>query len=805
MKILYLFAVSVILLSCSTKNDIRKNEDFTQDWQFYLGDDSLASNSQYDDSGWRILDLPHDWSIEANFSKDAPATPGGGALPGGIGWYRKTFTVDNSKVNKNVFIDFDGIYRNSKVWINGHLLGERPYGYISFRYDLTPYLKIGEKNVIAVRVDNSQQPNSRWYSGSGIYRNVWLVTVNPLYIDHWGTYVTTPQVSDEKAEINVRTIVKNTSADSREFVLHSIVVDKDGKEIMQASDPMTLAAGKMVEIQQNFSINQLKLWSIENPYLYKVISRIEQKNQVVDNYETPLGIRYFTFDVDKGFFLNGKPVKILGVCDHHDLGCLGSAVNTRALERQLETLKAMGCNGIRTSHNPPAPELLDLCDRMGFIVMDEAFDMWKAAKTPYDYSRDFPEWHEKDLTDMVLRDRNHPSVFMWSIGNEVLEQWSQGMDTTKAQILTRELADIVKKTDPTRPITAACNGSQPSNPLFRSGAMDIIGFNYQTKDWLTFQEKFPGKKFIITESTSGLMSRGYYKMPSDSIFIWSDKSNTPSMSPEAQHCSAYDNCHVPWGTTHEESWKLVKKYDYISGMYIWTGFDYLGEPTPFWWPSRSSYFGIIDLAGFPKDVYYMYQSEWTDKTVLHLFPHWNWQKGQPVDVWAYYNNADEVELFLNGQSLGRKSKTEDELRVWWRVPFEKGTLKAVSYKDGKEVMTQEIKTAGDPVSIRLTADRQTIKADGKDLSFVTVEALDAAGNVVPVAENKIDFSIEGAGFIAGTDNGNPTDSISLKNPSRNLFNGKALVVVQAGKKAGNITLKAKSDNLGETNMAINVQ
>ena len=805
MKVFYLFVVGAFLLSCSTKNDVRQNEDFTQDWKFYLGDDSLASDPQYNDSGWRTLDLPHDWSIEANFSKDAPATPGGGALPGGIGWYRKTFTVDNSKAHKNVFIDFDGIYRNSKVWINGHLLGERPYGYISFRYDLTPYLKIGEKNVIAVRVDNSEQPNSRWYSGSGIYRNVWLVTVNPLYIYHWGTCVTTPQVSAEKAEVDVSTTVINTSKDPKEFVLHSIIMDKDGKEITQTSDPVKLLAGGIMEIHQNFSVNQPQLWSVENPYLYKVISRIEQKNQVIDNYETPLGIRYFSFDVDKGFSLNGKPVKILGVCDHHDLGCLGSAVNTRALERQLEILKAMGCNGIRTSHNPPAPELLDLCDRMGFIVMDEAFDIWKVAKTPHDYSLDFQKWHKQDLIDQVMRDRNHPSVFMWSIGNEVMEQWSQWMNPDSAKILTKELSDIVKKIDPTRPVTAACNGSQPSNPLFLSGGLDIIGINYHTSDWLTFQKNFPGKKFIITESTSALMSRGFYKMPSDSIFIWPDKQTNSSTQSEVQQCSAYDNCHVPWGNTHEDAWKLVKKYDYISGFYIWTGFDYLGEPTPFEWPSRSSYFGIIDLAGFPKDVYYMYQSEWTDKPVLHLFPHWNWQEGQPVDVWAYYNKADEVELFLNGQSLGRKSKTGDELHVWWRVPFQKGTLKAVSYKDGKEVLTQEIKTAGDPVSIRLTADRKTLKANGKDLSFITVEALDAEGNAVPVAQNKIDFTIEGDGFIAGTDNGNPTDGTSLKNPSRNLFNGKALVVVQAGKKPGTVTLKAKSDNLGEANIAITVQ
>jgi beta-galactosidase len=816
----------ILIINACTANkptNVRQVNDFTEDWKFSLGDTPLASEEKYDDSQWRKLNLPHDWSIEADFSADNPASPGGGALPGGTGWYRKTFVADQSFKDKIVYIDFDGVYRNSKVWINGQLLGERPYGYISFRYDLTPYLKIGEKNIIAVRVDNSKQPNSRWYSGSGIFRNVWLTAVNPVHVDLWGTYITTPEVSKQSAKINITTRINNTTDKKVDIELFTSLVDATGKEVTQVNNPVALASKNITESEQNLTVEQPQLWSIDNPYLYTIRTQIKQNGKVIDDYKTPIGIRSFSFDMDKGFILNGEQIKIKGVCDHHDLGCLGAAVNYRAIERQLEILKAMGCNGIRTSHNPPAPELLNLCDKMGFIVMDEAFDMWRKKKTTYDYSADFPEWHEKDLTDFILRDRNHPSIFMWSIGNEVLEQWSDiKADTLNMQqanmllnfastlskgdsavkemhvnsVLTLKLADIVKKLDPTRPVTAGCNETNPYNHLFRSGAMDITGFNYHENDWdkSVFQQKYPGQKFIITESTSGLMSRGYYMMPSDSVYVWPVRWDIRFDRPVHQ-CSAYDNCHVPWGTTHEKSWELVKKNDHISGMYIWTGFDYLGEPTPFWWPSRSSYFGIIDLAGFPKDVYYMYQSQWTNKDMLHVFPHWNWNEGDTIDVWAYYNNADEVELLLNGQSLGRKSNPENVFHVCWRVPFQKGTLQAISYKNGKQVLTKEIKTAGEPASILLTADRRTITANGKDLSFVTVEILDKEGNVVPTANNFIQFSVEGQGSIAGTDNGDATDPNSLKKPERKLFNGKALAVIQSNKTAGIVKLKAESENL----------
>jgi beta-galactosidase len=834
--LLYLSMLCGMLItagSCTSNSAVREVRDFTHGWKFLLGDEPSAKDAQYNDAAWETLNLPHDWSIAADFSAEHPATPGGGALPGGTGWYRKEFTADASFENKNIYIDFDGVYRNSRVWLNGHLLGERPYGYISFRYNLTPYIKAGAKNVIAVRVDNAQQPNSRWYSGSGIFRNVWLTVVNPLHVDHWGTYVTAADVSKQSATIHVTTKLKNTGGDSASVELLTTLIDAVGKKTAQASAAITVAPGTTEEVTQTLFVKSPRLWSTETPSLYKVQTQVIQSGKIVDDYETSTGIRYFSFDIDKGFFLNGEPLKIKGVCNHHDLGCLGAAVNTRAVARQLEILKDMGCNAIRTSHNPPAPELLDLCDEMGFVVMDEAFDVWRRKKTAFDYGADFPQWHEQDLTDFILRDRNHPSVFMWSIGNEVLEQWPDiNADTLDMQqanmvlnfadvlskndesagglhvnsVLTMKLADIVKKLDHSRPVTSGNNGVYPANLLLQSGAMDITGFNYHEHEWTksSFRRQFPGQKLIITESTSGLMSRGFYKMPSDSIYIWPKRWDIPFDHPVHQ-CSAYDNCHVPWGSTHEKSWREVKNNDHIAGLYIWTGFDYLGEPTPFWWPSRSSYFGIIDLAGFPKDVYYMYQSEWSHKDVLHLFPHWSWNEGDTIDVWAYYNNADEVELLLNGRSLGRKSKPEDAFHVWWRVPYQKGTLKAVSYRNGREVLAKEVKTTGAPAAIRLTADRQTITADGKDLSFVTVEALDEEGNAVPTAGDFIRFSVEGHGTIAGTDNGDPTDPNSLKKPDRKLFNGKALVVVQSSSKAGIVKLKATSEKLKNTSIEIKTE
>ena len=779
----------------------RKTENFDKGWKFNLGDVTDAQASGFDDSLWRVLDLPHDWSIEGKFSKDNPATPSGGALPGGIGWYRKTFTIPVSEKGRLAFIDFDGVYKNSEVWINGHSLGLRPYGYSSFRYELTPYLKYGkEKNILAVKVDNSKQPNSRWYSGSGIYRNVWLVMTDKIYIAHWGTFVTTPEVTEQSAKVIIQTKIRNASLIDQAITLKTAIVDIRGKTIASADTMEKLMKASAGNIEQQLTVSDPVLWSIENPYLYRVLTTVIVDGKKQDNYETTLGIRSIVFDTAKGLLLNGKHIKINGVCNHHDLGFLGAAINRRALERQLEILKTMGVNGIRTSHNPPAPELLELCDRMGFMVMDEAFDMWKKGKTQFDYSLDWDTWHQRDIQDMVLRDRNHPSVILWSIGNEVAEQW----DTTdhSGTVIAKELVSFIKNLDLTRPVTANCNFSDTLNPVLRADTLDIIGYSYHQDEYAQFRQLHPGKLLIGSETVSSLNSRGSYDMPSDSIRRWPTRWDIPLKNANADlSCSSYDNCSAPWGSTHEETWKLMKKFDFISGQFIWTGFDYLGEPTPYSWPARSSYFGIVDLAGFPKDVYYLYQSEWTKKPVLHIFPHWNWKEGQTIDVWAY-TNCEEVELFLNGKSQGAKKKTGDALHMAWRLTYTPGTLKAIGRTGGKEVLTQEIKTAGAPAKMILHADRSAITADGKDLSFVTVKIVDSHGTPVPHADNLIHFNIEGEGKIIGVDNGSQTSDESFKVNFRKAFNGLCLAVIQSTEKAGKITLKAVSDDLGEETIVI---
>ncbi len=824
-KILFIMLSFIILISfnllfylqktakAAESMESRKGIDFCDNWKFHLGDVKNGQKVKLDDLSWRELNLPHDWSIEGKFSKDNPAGVGGGALPGGIGWYRKVFDMNESDKDKLVFIDFDGVYRNSEVWINNHYLGKRPYGYSSFRYELTPYLNYGnEKNILAVKVDNSEQPNSRWYSGSGIYRKVWLVTTNKIYVDHWGTFITTPEVNNSSAKISIKTKIRNASGQNQKATVKTAILNKDGEKIAETETPIEIKKDSLMEVSQELTVKSPELWSIENPYLYNAVTTIECENQLCDNYTTPFGIRTFHFDLAKGFFLNGKPMKIYGVCDHHDLGCLGAAINTRAIERQLEILKNMGCNGIRTSHNPPAPELLDLCDKLGLVVMDEAFDMWKMGKTKYDYSLDWDKWHKKDLEDMILRDRNHPSIIMWSIGNEIREQGDPSGIT-----IAKELAGIIRNLDTTRAIISNCNDTQTSNYIIRSGALDIVGFSYHRKDYDTFPENFPGQKLIGSETTSALETRGSYDLPSDSIRVWPTRWDRPFEGGNPDNtCSAYDNCRVPWGATHEEALTAVNKYDYVAGMFIWTGFDYLGEPTPYEWPSRSSYFGIIDLAGFPKDAYYLYQSEWTDKPVLHIFPPWNpecwtkdkngkpnWKKGDSVDVWAY-TNCDEVELILNGKSLGTKKKMDGEQHLIWRVPYVPGILKAAGKINGKEISDSEI-TAGTPAKIYVEPDRNVITADGRDLSFITVKVLDKDGTIVPYADNMINFKVTGEGKIIGVDNGSEISHEPFKADYRKAFNGMCLVIIQSNNKPGRITLTAESKGLEQASAVINAQ
>jgi beta-galactosidase len=793
-----LILLSFLVLSSGKNDNVRSRIDFMEGWKFYLGDNVLASRIDFDDTSWRSLNLPHDWSIEGEFSKDHPTKVNGGALPAGIGWYRKEFTIDPSWKQKQVFIDFDGVYRNGEVWINGHYLGKRPYGYISFRYDLTHFLKLdGKENQIAVRVDNSSQPNSRWYTGSGIYRNVWLVATSAVHVDHWGTFISTPEISKKFATVKLEVKIRNKSQRNQKVQVQTKLYDQNEKSVASSKTDQ-LSVDSTALLIQKFEVKSPELWSTENPVLYKAITKIYTNGELSDQYETPFGIRSFKFDPAKGFFLNGKPMKILGVNNHHDLGALGAAFNTRAAERQLEILKEMGCNAIRMSHNPPAPELLDLCDRIGFIVMDEIFDSWAVKKMNFDYHVEWQEWHERDLSDMVLRDRNHPSVFMWSIGNEIREQF----DSTGIRI-GKELVAIVKKLDSTRPVTCGLTEQDPAkNFIYQSKALDLISFNYKHLQYKDFPKTYPGESLLAAENMSAFATRGHYDMPSDSVRIWPQAYNKPLNANPDLTASSYDNCHALWGATHEETWKVIKNNDFISGMFIWSGFDFLGEPEPYKWPARSSYYGIIDLCGFPKDIYYFYQAEWTSNPVLHLFPHWNWKEGQLIDVWAYYNNADDVELFLNGVSQGIRSKTDDQFHAMWRIKYQPGKIKAISRKDGRTVLEKEINTAGKPARIELTADRTNLKADGKDLSFITVKVLDEAGNMVPDAANLINFKVNGNGFVAGVDNGLQTSMESFKANCRKAFNGMCLLIVQTSKLPGNIEIEASSDGLSKTGLQL---
>ena len=790
----------VFVLCGLTTIQARQRQNFDADWRFILADSAQMSKAEYNDSFWRRLNVPHDWARECDFYAGNHSGAGGGALPGGVGWYRKTFNISQLTTDC-YFLEFDGVYMNSTVYVNGQKVGFRPYGYSSFEYDITPYLKQG-RNVVAVRVDNSDQPNSRWYSGCGIYRHVWLTRTHPIHIKHWGVFV---QTDAKTGRVKVSTDVEGQGV--RYQVRHQ-VFDAQGREV-------------------GMKVRRPVLWSVENPYLYKVRTQVLVGGKVVDEVETMTGFRDFRFDAKTGFWLNGKNFKLNGVCEHHDFGCLGAALNEDALHRKLSKLKAMGVNSIRSSHNPPAPELLNMCDSMGLIVMDESFDMWRRKKTQNDYARFFDEWHERDLTDLVLRDRNHPSILMWSIGNEVLEQWSSAeADTLTLEqanlilnaghdastlakdgelsvqsLLTQHLAEIVKRYDTSRPITAGCNEPSPGNHLFKSGVIDIIGFNYHHQWVKDVPKNFPGKPFIFSESVSALQTRGYYKMPSDSV-TWAPKEWWLPYTDPTYMCSAYDNMHASWSSTHEETWDVVKHTPYVGGQYIWTGWDYIGEPTPYGFPARSSYFGIIDLAGFPKDSYYMYQSEWTSAPVLHLFPHWNWNPGDEIDLWCYYNNADEVELFINGKSQGVRRKTGEqpekrynmhnatvdlntEYHVGWRVTFEPGEVKAVSRKDGKVVCEQVIKTAGTPDHIRLSVDYQ-----GKETTFITAEVVDKDGNLCPWAEDQLFFTFSGNGEIIATDNGCQTSMERFTSPRRKAFFGKCIAVIK-----GNGTLTANSPML----------
>ncbi len=783
-----------------------------------VGEDVTFTQREFDDSGWRKLDLPHDWAIEGDFIRDLPGETGKRPYDG-VGWYRKHFRVPASDSGKVIYIDFDGVMSYPAVWVNGRFAGGWAYGYSSFRLDLTPLIEFGKDNVIVVRVENLPE-SSRWYPGAGIYRNVWLQKSYPIHVGHWGTFVTTPEVSNDSATVKVETTIDNDSDKTSDVRIRTSVFEL-GSDGRRAAKPLTtavaelrsLGAGASGRSISNLGIAKPKLWSVASPNRYLALTEIVRNGKVVDTYETPFGIRTIKWDAEKGFLLNGESLYLQGVCNHHDLGALGAAVNYRALERQLDIMREMGVNAIRTSHNPPTPELLDLADKMGFVVMDEAFDAWMNRKKENDYHLLFADWHEKDWRSQLRRDRNHPSVILWSIGNEISEQRKP-----EQHKIAVELADIARGEDPTRPVTAGANHTEAGYNGFQK-TIDVFGYNYKPQEYGKFRAANPSIPLFASETASTISSRGEYFFP-----VVDDKSKGQA---EFQ-MSSYDLYAPPWATPPD--WEFVgqDKNPFTAGEFVWTGFDYLGEPTPYDWRtktmpnvsdpalrmqleeelatngfiqlfSRSSYFGIVDLAGFKKDRFYIYQARWRPNLPMaHILPHWNWPEriGQVTPVHVY-TSGDEAELFLNGKSLGRKKRGEFEYRFRWDdVVYEPGELKVVAYKNGKKWAEDVVRTTGGASAISMEADRAWISADGRDLAFITVRINDKDGLMVPRSKNSIKFEISGPGEIFATDNGDATDLVSFQSTTRKAYNGMALVIVRGIRgKPGKITVRAISDGL----------
>lgn len=775
------------------------------------------AQSGFDDSHWRSLNLPHDWGIEGPFKQEYPGETG--KLPWwGVGWYRKHLNVPASDAGQNIYLDVDGAMAYATVWVNGQFVGGWPYGYASWRVELTPFLKFGADNVIAIRLDNP--PNSsRWYPGGGIYRNVWLVKTAPVHVGHWGTYVTTPDIKAGEATVKMQVRVENDTANDATVTVRNEIFklgadDKIGKSIASETMPnIKVAAHQSQTTDGEVTVKKPAIWSLEHPERYVVVTTVEQNGKPVDRYETPFGIRTIQFTANDGFHLNGKRVPLNGVCDHADLGALGSAVNTRGLQRQIEILKEMGCNAIRTSHNPPAPELLELCDKMGMVVMDESFDCWRRGKTPNDYHLLFDAWHEKDWRAELDRDRNHPSIILWSIGNEIPEQ-----SRPEGRTIAAELSRIAHEEDPTRPTTSACNNVASAYNGFGTN-LDVFGYNYKPTQYGRAHQANPTQPMYGSETASCISSRGEYFFP-----VTTNKSGGQADF----QMSSYDLYAPSWATPPDWEFRGQDEYPFVAGEFVWTGFDYLGEPTPYnsdrsnllnftdpaekarlekeleeigkiHVPSRSSYFGIVDLAGFKKDRFFLYQARWRpDLRMAHILPHWNWpgREGQVTPVHVY-TSGDEAELFLNGKSLGRKKKGQYEYRIVWDdVVYQPGELKVVAYKNGRKWATDTVKTTGPAAKLEMQPDRSKIKADGADLSYVTVTVEDKNGLEVPRSKNHIQFSIEGPGEIVATDNGDATSLVSFQSKERNAYNGLALVIVRSKPgETGTVVLKATAEGL----------
>jgi beta-galactosidase len=825
MKKLLILLTTVFCLFSSVQAEAlvenQRDQNFDFGWRFQRDDAPGAEATSFNDANWRLVNLPHDWSIErvpgSTNLFDKNLNQGSGCLPGGIGWYRKSFTLPAADQGKRVLIQFDGVYMNSEVWLNGAKLGIHPYGFTSFAYELTDHLQWGETNVLAVRCD-VQQPCCRWFSGAGIYRHVWLTVVNPVHVAHWGTYVTTPVITPSTATVRVRTQVQNQGNTVATVTVRTTLLNPQGEKVAASDAVEKLKAGGQVEADQSLDVGPPKLWSLKQPQLYTARTEVLVDGKLTDTYRTPFGIRTEEFTTNNGFLLNGQRVQIKGVCLHHDQGYLGAAAYDRAIERQLEIMKAMGCNAIRTSHNPPAPKLLELCDRMGFLVMDEAFDEWKIPKREFGYGRFFDEWSEPDLVSMLDRDRNHPCIILWSIGNEIREQRE-----TAGGAMAKRLADICHREDPSRPVTAACNLSSDAVKTGFAAALDVFGINYTLAAYNALHD---GKwKLYGSETASDVSSRGEYNLV--------EKDGAVNIEPKLNNqVMSYDICHPP-GIIAEQQLKAIADAPWFAGEFVWTGFDYIGEPTPFPWPAISSYFGIVDLCGFPKDRFYLYQSRWSDQPMVHILPqNWNWPQfaGKTIPVWCYAN-GDSVELFLNGKSLGEKKMADGAVQTFisgqrrdkksgkvqtvkqetgwyhvaWQVPWQPGTLKAVAKRGGKIIATDEVTTAGPPAKLALSVDRAKIKADGQDLAYVTVKVLDAQGHICPNADNLVKFALTGPGKIAGVGNGDSTCHEDFQANQHSAFNGFCLAIVQSERDhPGKLHLQASAAGLASAETDIKV-
>ncbi|WP_230769296.1 beta-galactosidase GalB [Sphingomonas sp. Leaf4] len=770
------------------------------------GSDVPYVRATFDDAAWQRVQLPHDWAIAGPFLKDGPYGGMGRLRTWGPAWYRRTIDIAAADRGKSVFLDVEGAMAYATVWLNGHLVGGWPYGYNSWRLDLTPYVVPGQRNQLSIRLDNPPE-SARWYPGAGLYRDVWLVKTRAVHVAQWGSVVRTPSVSKEAAEVTLALSVDNddTTPATVEVTSDLYALDANGARTGKAVARIapvrqTVAAKATARFDGRTTIAHPRLWGpppTQAPNRYVAVSQVRLNGRLVDSYETRFGVRDIRFEGARGVLVNGEAVTLNGVNNHHDLGAIGAAFNMRAAERQLEILREMGVNAIRLSHNPPAPGLLELTDRMGFLVIDEVFDSWERKKTPLDFHLIFPDWHEADLRAMLRRDRNHPSIMLWSVGNEVGEQYT-GEEGAK---IARELVSIVRQED-TRPTTTAMNYAKPDMPL--PAEVDVININYQGGGIRTlpgqypgFRAKFPTKVLFESESASALSSRGEYLFPVSGSVSGPVRPGSGG-DPVTHQVSAYELHAADFGSTPDREWSAIDQNPGVAGEFVWTGFDYLGEPTPYY-TSRSSYSGIVDLAGFPKDRYWLYQARWRPTLKFaHILPHWSWpgREGQvtPVQV---FSSADEAELFVNGVSQGRVKRAPYAYRFRWDfVTYQPGEVKVVTWKNGQPWASETVATTGAATALKASVDRNRIMADGRDLAFVTLDVVDAAQRIAPAAKPPVRFRVEGPGVLVATDNGDPTDLTAFPSAVRHAFNGKALAIVRADEGArGPITLIAEADGL----------